>query len=87
MFEYLQVHGGEHDGMIRWSEAAWETCFQDDVARAILPLLLVQFLGKKYHILIIYKKRLIISLIQRVQTVYVRLVRRYGIFTKVLLKN
>ena len=41
-FRYMQVKDGEHKGMIRWSELAWETCYQDDVARAILPLLLVQ---------------------------------------------
>ena len=42
-FEFLQVKEGEHRGMLRWSEAAWETCFQDDAARAVLPLLLTQF--------------------------------------------
>ena len=41
-FKYMQVKDGEHKGMIRWSELAWETCYQDDVARAILPVLLMQ---------------------------------------------
>ena len=41
-FRWMQVKEGEHKGMIRWSELAWETCYQDDVARAILPLLLTQ---------------------------------------------
>ena len=41
-FRWMQVKDGNHKGMIRWSELAWETCYHDDVARAILPLLLVQ---------------------------------------------
>lgn len=41
-FDWLQVKEGAHRGMFRWSEDAWETCYQDDVARAILPLLLAQ---------------------------------------------
>lgn len=41
-FDWMQVKDGEHRGMLRWSEAAWETCFQDDAARAIIPLLLCQ---------------------------------------------
>ena len=41
-FRYMQIKDGEHKGMIRWSELAWQTCYQDDVARAILPLLLLQ---------------------------------------------
>ena len=41
-FNYMQIKDGEHKGMIRWSELAWETCYQDDVARAILPVLLMQ---------------------------------------------
>ena len=42
IFDYLQVKEGEHKGMLRWTETAWETCYQDDVARAILALLLRQ---------------------------------------------
>ena len=41
-FRYMQIKDGEHKGMMRWSELAWETCYQDDVARAILPVLLMQ---------------------------------------------
>lgn len=44
-FEFMQIKSGEHKGMLRWSEGAWETCFQDDAARAVLPLLLVQHFG------------------------------------------
>lgn len=41
-FDYLQVKEGEHKGMFRWTEVAWETCYQDDVARVVLGLLLRQ---------------------------------------------
>jgi hypothetical protein len=44
-FTYMQCKEGEHRGMIRWSEMAWETCYQDDVARAILPTLLYHNFG------------------------------------------
>ncbi len=36
----LTHHGGEYDGMVRWSEEAWNVCYQDDVARAIIPSIL-----------------------------------------------
>ena len=39
-FDRLQVKEGPHKGMLRWSEMAWETCYQDDVARVLLPSLL-----------------------------------------------
>ena len=51
IFDYMQVKDGEHSGMIRWTEAGFETCYQDDVARAILPLLMRQhFDGKVDHL-------------------------------------
>ncbi len=40
IFDYLQVKDGPYKGMVRWSESAWGTCYQDDVARAVLPTLL-----------------------------------------------
>ena len=43
MFDYLQVKDGEHRGMLRWAETAWGTCYGDDVARAVLGLLLRQY--------------------------------------------
>lgn len=46
VFDYLQVKDGPYKGMVRWSESAWETCYQDDVARVILPTLLKAFLSK-----------------------------------------
>ncbi|MBQ4316628.1 MAG: hypothetical protein IJC20_00115 [Clostridia bacterium] len=41
----LTVHGGEYKGMVRWTEEAWEVCYQDDVARAIIPSLLYSYFG------------------------------------------
>lgn len=35
----MLVKGGLFDGMLRWSDAGWPVCYQDDVARAILPML------------------------------------------------
>ena len=46
-FDWMQEKDGPHKGMIRWSEVAWETCYQDDVARAVLPLLLQQYINGK----------------------------------------
>lgn len=39
-FDYMQIKEGAHRGMIRWTEGAWEVCYQDDVARVLLPTLL-----------------------------------------------
>ena len=44
-FDYMQIKEGPHKGMVRWSESAWEVCYQDDVARAILPTLICQNFG------------------------------------------
>ena len=44
-FDWMQVKDGLHRGMLRWSEIAWEICYQDDAARAILGLLLSQHFG------------------------------------------
>ena len=33
----MVVHGGACDGMMRWCTSGWGVCYQDDVARAILP--------------------------------------------------
>jgi len=46
-FDWLQVKEGEHAGMLRWSEDAWDWCYQDDVARAVLPMLLSQHFGEE----------------------------------------
>ncbi len=39
VFGPMQVHGGAFDGMLRWTDTAWEVCYQDDAARALLPAL------------------------------------------------
>ncbi len=44
-FDWMQIKEGPHRGMLRWTESAWEVCYQDDVARAILPTLLYQNFG------------------------------------------
>lgn len=50
IFDYFQVKEGYCKGMIRWTEVAWEQCYADDVARAMLGLLLRQhFDGKIPH--------------------------------------
>ena len=41
-YSQMQVKEGLHKGMIRWSEGYWNICYQDDVARVILPTLLLQ---------------------------------------------
>ena len=35
----MQVKGGIFDGMLRWTATAWQVCYQDDAARALLPML------------------------------------------------
>ncbi|MBQ3791467.1 MAG: hypothetical protein II800_11075, partial [Lachnospiraceae bacterium] len=39
VFGYLMIRGGSFDGMMRWLDTAWEACYQDDVARSVLPVL------------------------------------------------
>lgn len=41
-FNYMQIKSGLHRGMLRWTEDSWGACYQDDVARAILPTLLLK---------------------------------------------
>lgn len=49
-FNYLQVKEGPHKGMMRWSEIAWEVCYQDDVARVLIPSLLeANYAGSTAH--------------------------------------
>lgn len=42
-FNHMQIKQGEHCGMLRWSEVGWDDCYQDDVARAVIPPLMCQF--------------------------------------------
>ena len=49
-FHNLQIKEGPHKGMMRWSEMAWGTCYQDDVARVLIPSLLeANFAGGTAH--------------------------------------
>ena len=49
-FNDLQIKEGPHKGMLRWSEMAWETCYQDDVARVLIPSLLkANYAGATAH--------------------------------------
>ena len=43
----MLVKGGLFDGFMRWSDDGWQVCYQDDVARCVLPGLYdCLFLGK-----------------------------------------
>ena len=33
----MLIRGGACDGMVRWTMCSWSVCYQDDVARALLP--------------------------------------------------
>ncbi len=46
VFDCLQVKDGVFAGMVRWSESAWRVCYQDDVARAIMPTLMRALLDR-----------------------------------------
>ena len=46
IFDCLQIKDGIFAGMVRWSETAWRVCYQDDVARAIIPTLMRALLDK-----------------------------------------
>lgn len=49
-FNNLQVKEGPHKGMMRWSEIAWGVCYQDDVARVLIPQLLeANYAGSTEH--------------------------------------
>ncbi len=39
VFGPMMIRGGIFDGMLRWTDEGWQVCYQDDVARAILPAL------------------------------------------------
>ena len=39
VFGPMTVQGGLFDGMLRWTDCGWQVCYQDDAARALLPML------------------------------------------------
>jgi len=38
---YICMDGSHLHGMMRWTDEAWGVCYQDDVARAVIPQLLI----------------------------------------------
>ncbi|MCM0647570.1 hypothetical protein NBE98_04145 [Clostridium swellfunianum] len=51
-FDYMVCREDNHlKGMMRWTNQAWEVCYQDDVARAIIPYMLkCVYTGRKEYI-------------------------------------
>lgn len=39
-YDAFQITEGPFKGMLRWTDTAWEVCYQDDVARVLIPSLL-----------------------------------------------
>ena len=51
IFDCMQVEDGHGKGMLRWTELAWDVCYGDDVARAVIGALLLQHVvGKVPHL-------------------------------------
>ncbi len=44
-FGPMVIKRGDFKGMMRWTEEAWNVCYQDDVARTIIPALLYAYFG------------------------------------------
>lgn len=51
-FDNYQVREpGPYHGMVRWSDTGWEVCYQDDVARMLIPQMLANlYLGEQRHV-------------------------------------
>ena len=39
-YDVMQIKAGRFRGMLRWTNIAWEVCYQDDMARVMIPTLL-----------------------------------------------
>lgn len=52
IFDQMQIKDEGHlHGMVRWTNEAWEVCYQDDVARAIIPeLLKALYMNERKHL-------------------------------------
>lgn len=50
-YEKMQIKGGLYDGMIRWTNIAWNVCYQDDNARVMIPSLLKMMYTGNYRYL------------------------------------
>lgn len=50
-FDCLRISDGPYRGMMRWSDAGWGVCYQDDVARSLIPQLLrCLYLGDRTYL-------------------------------------
>ena len=50
VYDKMQIRSGRFQGMLRWTDIAWEVCYQDDMARAMLVTLFKALygLGREY---------------------------------------
>lgn len=46
VYNVMQIHDGAYRGMLRWTDAAWGVCYQDDAARAMLVTLFRALYGQ-----------------------------------------
>ena len=46
VYDKMQIKTGRFAGMLRWTNIAWEVCYQDDMARAMFITLFKAFYGK-----------------------------------------
>jgi hypothetical protein len=50
--KHFQIRdGGPFHGMLRWSEAGWPVCYQDDAARVLIPILLKNLYGRRGYLM------------------------------------
>lgn len=50
-YNEMQIKEGLYKGMLRWTNVAWEVCYQDDMARVMIPTILkIIYLNDKSHI-------------------------------------
>ena len=45
VYDKMQIRSGRFQGMLRWTDIAWEVCYQDDMARAMLVTLFKALYG------------------------------------------
>lgn len=46
VYDQMQISSGRFAGMLRWTNVAWEVCYQDDMARAMFVTLFKALYGK-----------------------------------------
>lgn len=46
VYDRMQIKSGPFAGMLRWTDVAWEVCYQDDMARAMFVTLFKALYGK-----------------------------------------